>query len=90
MEPLVGCPMFILSQKLKRLKIALKEWNKNTFGDIHVKVKDDETHLNHIQMQIDSNGSSSTLLNPQKQAQMNLDEALNMQEVFWKEKASYS
>jgi len=38
-------------------------------------------------MQIDSTGSPSTLLNRQKQAQMKLDEALNMQEVFWKEKA---
>jgi hypothetical protein len=29
-----GCPMFILSQKLKMLKEALKTWNKNTFGNV--------------------------------------------------------
>ena len=31
----VGCPMFILQHKLKRLKIELRDWNKNSFGNVH-------------------------------------------------------
>ncbi|XP_019430035.1 PREDICTED: uncharacterized protein LOC109337510 [Lupinus angustifolius] len=36
---IVGCPMFILSQKLKLLKKELKCWNVNIFGNIHANVK---------------------------------------------------
>jgi len=31
----VGCPMFIMQHKLKRLKIELRDWNKNHFGNVH-------------------------------------------------------
>ena len=31
----VGFPMFILQHKLKRLKIELRDWNKNHFGNVH-------------------------------------------------------
>jgi len=31
----VGCPMFILQHKLKRLKIELRAWNKNYVGNVH-------------------------------------------------------
>ncbi|KAF1897718.1 hypothetical protein Lal_00032476 [Lupinus albus] len=31
----VGCPTFVLSQKLEFLKNELKSWNVNVFGNIH-------------------------------------------------------
>ena len=31
----VGCPMFILQHKLKRLKIEFRDWNKKSFGNVH-------------------------------------------------------
>jgi len=31
----VCCPMFILQHKLKRLKIEFRDWNKNSFGNVH-------------------------------------------------------
>jgi len=31
----VDCPMFILQHKLKMLKIELRAWNKNSFGNVH-------------------------------------------------------
>lgn len=34
-----GCPMFIHTQKLKAVKLALKIWNKEVFGDVHNLVK---------------------------------------------------
>lgn len=33
-RPLYASPMCILVGKLKRLKQTLKEWNKNTFGNL--------------------------------------------------------
>jgi hypothetical protein len=57
-----GCPMFILSQKHKLLKEALKVWNKKTFGDVHSQVSLAYKELADIQMNIDAVGSSDLLL----------------------------
>lgn len=46
--PIVGCHMFILNRKLRILKSILKEWNKNTFGNVHDNVKKDECYLRDI------------------------------------------
>ena len=37
---MVGCHVFILQQKLKRLKISFKDWNKNVSGNVHEVVVD--------------------------------------------------
>lgn len=44
----VGSPMFVLSQKLKVLKLKLKDWNHNIFGNVHVLVKEAENKLADI------------------------------------------
>jgi len=85
--PVVGCPMFVLSKKLKNLKLVLKEWNKETFGNVQDNVRKAEDALNQIQMQIVSLGYSDALSNQEKIAQTNLDLALQMEEVFWKGKS---
>jgi len=77
----------ILSTKLKNLKAKLKIWNKEVFGNVHNFVKDAEQKLTDIQTQIHNEGHSDILMNAEKLAQMNLDQALARQEVFWKEKA---
>lgn len=33
--PVYGCPMSVLSEKLKKLKNEFKIWNKSVFGDVH-------------------------------------------------------
>ena len=83
----VGCPMYVLSQKLKMLKDKLKVWNKEIFGDIHVQVKDATTKLDAIQEEIDREGHTNMLMEQEKQAQINLENVLNMEECFWHEKA---
>lgn len=86
-ERVVGCPMFILSQKLKNLKAKLKLWNINVFGNVQVAVKNAERNLLHIQNQIHTDGHNDDLLNQEKSAQVALDDALARDECFWKEKA---
>jgi len=79
--------MYILSQKLKILKSKLKFWNKETFGNVHALVKDAEDKLQGIQNNIDVNGHTDTLMEQEKQAQINLQQSLNIEEIFWKEKS---
>jgi len=84
----VGCPMFILNQKLKNLKHKLKFWNKNVFGNINTLVKEAEQKLISIQTDIDINGASEALLENQKSAQIDFEKAINKEEEFWKEKSN--
>ncbi|PNX82112.1 ribonuclease H, partial [Trifolium pratense] len=48
---------------------------------------DAEAHLQSIQLQMQNNGHSDSLLHLEKKAQLDLDTALDRQEVFWKEKS---
>jgi ribonuclease HI len=83
----VGCPMFVLSQKLKSLKAKLKTWNKECFGNVNEMVTAAELHLQQVQMQIQVRGHNDTLLQEEKTASANLEDALSKQEAFWQEKA---
>lgn len=87
-DNVVGCPMFILNQKLKNLKQKLKLWNKNVFGNVNTIVKGAEQKLISIQADIDINGASETLLDNKKIAQIELEKALEKEEEFWKEKSN--
>ena len=82
-----GSPMQILSQKLKRLKDELKVWNKNIFGDIHNQVKATFAKVDDIQQLINISGYSDELMHQEKLAKIDLENVLNIEEVYWKEKA---
>lgn len=86
-ESVVGCPMMRLSTKLKNLKSKLKTWNKEVYGNIHEHVHSAETNLQLIQNLINTNGHTDALLNQEKEANVQLEEALKKQEIFWKDKA---
>lgn len=75
--PFIGCPMFVLNQKLKHLKLALKIWNKTTFGNIHDRVKIATEKVQNIQRELDSIGVTDDLLNQEKLAQIDLEKALD-------------
>ncbi|XP_058784648.1 uncharacterized protein LOC131659478 [Vicia villosa] len=83
-----GCPMFVLDQKLKILKLKLKDWNKNIFGDVKIRVLEAETKLKIIQEEINSLGYSDNRQSAEAKAQYELEKALMFEEEFWKEKAS--
>ncbi|XP_024630529.1 uncharacterized protein [Medicago truncatula] len=86
----VGCPMYILTKKLKLLKDRLKSWNVNVFGNVHQYVKQAEQNLHAIQNQIQLTNPSDNLLNQEKMARCELNTALARQECFWLEKARLS
>ncbi|CAL0324296.1 unnamed protein product [Lupinus luteus] len=85
--PVVGCPMYVLSKKLRNLKVALKVWNKEVFGNIHLKVKDALEKVDSIQLSMSNLGQDQHLLDQENSAQNDLSLALQVQEEFWREKA---
>ncbi|KAF1892197.1 hypothetical protein Lal_00036556 [Lupinus albus] len=83
----VGCPMFVLSHKLRILKKEFKVWNVQVFGNIQERVKQDMTNVAAIQDVINSIGSDGDLLNQEHLAQSDLLQALVVEEEFWNGKA---
>lgn len=79
--------MFILDKKLKIRKEKLKEWNKSCFGNVQENVKKAEDNLIRIQKSIGIHGNSNYLKQQEKESLLNLDEVLNLEEAFWREKA---
>jgi hypothetical protein len=78
--PVVGSPMSCLQQKLKRLKRAFKEWNKNTFGNIHSQLSVAVDEFNRIQGIIDSGSINDEIIAQDYQAQLILSKALLQQD----------
>jgi len=85
----VGCSMFILQHKLKRLKIELYDWNKNSFGIVHNAVLLKQGLLLGIQQTLETTSMSDIdgLLCQEKIAKEKLDQDLHCQYLFWKERA---
>ncbi|CAL0314295.1 unnamed protein product [Lupinus luteus] len=81
------CPMFILGQKLKRLKSAFRTWNTEVFGNIHTRVKNSLAVVDVIQNCINENGPEQELFDREVLAQNQLLSDLVMEEDFWKEKS---
>lgn len=77
----VGCPMYVLSLKLKILKGALKLWNKQCFGDVRGRVREATARLKSIQFEDPVDQER------EMQAHLELDRALLIEEEFWRTKA---
>ncbi|XP_019431829.1 PREDICTED: uncharacterized protein LOC109338932 [Lupinus angustifolius] len=83
----IGCPMMILSKKLKLLKKDLRIWNKSSFGNIHHAVSIALQSLESIQNEVNLDCDNEDLLAQENLAQKQLLNALNLEEIFWKDKA---
>lgn len=86
-RPVTGCPMSILSQKLKLLKQELKSWNKVVLGDVNLNVDKAQANLDRIQEMGNTTGYTESLQKQEMEAQVGLHKALIDQEDFWKEKS---
>lgn len=74
--------MFILAQNLKLLKHHLKNWNKETFGNVYTHVSNVVAKLDSFQVQINARGPTDLLRNQRKGIQIKLDESLKIEELF--------
>lgn len=57
-RPCVGCPLSIVSQKLKVVKVDLKHWNKHVFDDVNMRVSNALANLQDIQQKFTDEGFS--------------------------------
>lgn len=87
--PLYSIPFhsIILHQSKHSLKVALKEWNRNIFGNVHENVRLSLSMVDQIQQEIASAGYSDELHEAEVKAQLDLQHALNYEEAFWKQKS---
>lgn len=83
-RPVFGCPMSVLSMKLKNLKIELRSWNNLVFGNVRLRVQNALSAVNDIQKQITSLGSNDNLMEQEALAQVELQQALLYEEEFWR------
>lgn len=67
--------------------MRLKEWNKNSFGDVILKVEKAMNVVDSIQEQVNRFGYNEELIDQEKTTQQELNQALHFQELFWKEKS---
>ncbi|CAL0306454.1 unnamed protein product [Lupinus luteus] len=83
----IGCPMYVLSQKLKLLKSDLRIWNKNIFGDVHQRVSLAKANVEAIQNCIQNSDPDTSMQDQEDLAQSELVQALLVEEMYWKEKS---
>lgn len=79
--------MYILNMKLKIIKTNLKDLNKNVFGSVMDNVSLTQKNLKYIQHQINTIGHSELLVDQQRGVELKLNQALNLEEIFQKDKA---
>jgi len=83
----LGTPCFILDNKLKRLQLDLKRWNKEVFGNIEQRKK---SLLGEIQS-LDYLEEERPLVEEEKirraKAKVDLENVAVLQEVNWRQKS---
>uniref|UniRef100_A0A2N9G614 Uncharacterized protein n=1 Tax=Fagus sylvatica TaxID=28930 RepID=A0A2N9G614_FAGSY len=82
-----GSPSHILANKLKALKLDLKKWNVNEFGNIHFK----HQKLLHSLHELESLGERRVLSEVEKNERLrlisDLETTLYLEEICWRQKS---
>ncbi|GAY58604.1 hypothetical protein CUMW_188270 [Citrus unshiu] len=71
-----GCPMFVMTRKLKALKIHLREWNEEFSGNVNDKVDQAQNSLEAVQVDISVNGMTMDSFQAEIEAQANLQNTI--------------
>ena len=82
-KKILGSPAYILKSKLYNVKQASISWIRNEFGNLHQKLSIIKEELTYIQNNSDIPGVAQQ----EQQKQKELQQLLNMEEVFWAQKA---
>lgn len=61
-------------------------WNSEIFGNFQAQIKDKSENLDEIQRIIHSEGSYDTLQADEKKAKLELENAIEIEECFWRDK----
>ncbi|XP_042509129.1 uncharacterized protein LOC122084758 [Macadamia integrifolia] len=86
-QEISGNPIFILSQKLKCVKLFIKPWGRKNFPNIDNEVKKASDHLNSVHQEIEAAGISDDLFGREADAKTALLKATQLQDNLWAQKA---
>ncbi|XP_026399376.1 uncharacterized protein LOC113295240 [Papaver somniferum] len=86
-ETVNGDPAFILLYKLKKLKEILKEWNWSSFGNVQVKIKEEEKLVQEKMVISDNNPQDEQVLADLVLAQNDLNSKEVQQCIMLKQKS---
>lgn len=79
--------MYVLSQKLKTLKVALKDWHLKSFPNVDEAVVLARSKLATIQEDISNNALNGQRLRDEALANSEVAQAVQNQYLFWRDKA---
>ncbi|XP_042518618.1 uncharacterized protein LOC122092373 [Macadamia integrifolia] len=82
-----GSALYVFSQKIKRLKVAMKEWARETFPNVNLEKEEALKGLEDIQQEIEENGMNDQAFAREVDAKTRYLKALEVYEKFWAEKA---
>ncbi|KAL8473790.1 hypothetical protein ACS0TY_030589 [Phlomoides rotata] len=91
-DALGGTPIMVsnmiqlVMKKLKRLKLCLRDWNKETFQDIFDAITATSAELLHIQNRVASLGDSSALFEAEVECQVRLNGLLSQRHAHFMQK----
>ncbi|XP_019166699.1 PREDICTED: uncharacterized protein LOC109162453 [Ipomoea nil] len=85
-QEIQGNAMFRLKTKLKNLRMELKKWNWETFGNIFEKVKEQEEKMETVEKGLQNDPSENNLI-LYKKTQAEMKKALTVEEKYWQQKA---
>ncbi|XP_042504795.1 uncharacterized protein LOC122081671 [Macadamia integrifolia] len=83
---LIGDPIYVLSEKLKRVKGLLKVWARDSFPNLNMELEQATKILKMIQDSIEESGMSDDLFNKEADAKTALLTASCRHEALWAEK----
>ncbi|XP_026396032.1 uncharacterized protein LOC113290663 [Papaver somniferum] len=89
-EPIVVSPAFIYPQKLKRLKIAMKLWNQEVFGNVNIRLKQAQLRLESTLRLTDEYPSDVDKLNLMRSAAAEVNDIRMQQAIMLKQKSKNS
>eukprot|EP00253_Pinus_taeda_P002583 PITA_02583 len=85
--PIQGMKMLLLQQRLNHIKLILKEWNKNEFGNIFNTKREVEQKLQKINQTLIKEGFTEERKMQAHSLQQEWDNKCQHEENFWKQKS---
>eukprot|EP00253_Pinus_taeda_P017843 PITA_17843 len=85
--PPEGTKMFQLQQKLHFIKGHIKQWNRETFGNIFDAQREINQELKDLHQEIINAGHTETTLERERHITSQLEERRKQEEIYWRQKS---
>ncbi|KAF9622560.1 hypothetical protein IFM89_032125 [Coptis chinensis] len=86
--PMSGHSIYILTQKLKRLKSTLKVWNREIFGNIKFQVEEESKSLEQMQKHFEQGSMNEEFTMQMVNQENKVEQLLEQEQMFWRQKHS--